>query len=53
MGNVNSRPRLLLGNALLDRLALGVGTGEWADTDSVGQNVMVDVRVQATVMDTL
>ncbi|MEO1165749.1 MAG: YceI family protein [Chloroflexota bacterium] len=40
--------RMLTGTARLDRLALGVGIGEWADTDAVGQFVDVSVRVQAT-----
>ncbi|MEM8547322.1 MAG: cytochrome b/b6 domain-containing protein [Pseudomonadota bacterium] len=40
--------RILTGTARLDRLALGVGIGEWADTDAVGQYVNVDVRVEAT-----
>ncbi|MDJ0656440.1 MAG: cytochrome b/b6 domain-containing protein [Xanthomonadales bacterium] len=41
--------RLLLGQALLDRLVLGLGTGEWADTTWVGQEVTVDVRVEAVI----
>ncbi len=45
----NSQPRLLLGNALLDRLALGLGTGDWEDTTWVGQEVSVSVRVEAVV----
>lgn len=45
----SSRSRLLVGKSLLDRLALGVGTGEWEDTEWVGQEVRVDVRVEATV----
>ena len=48
----SSSSRVLLGQALLDRLALGVGTGEWEDTEWVGQSVQVDVRVQATLAPT-
>ncbi|MFK7955996.1 MAG: cytochrome b/b6 domain-containing protein [Lysobacterales bacterium] len=44
--------RLLSGNALLDRLALGLGLGEWEDTTWVGQEVTVEVRVEAVVPDT-
>ncbi len=40
--------RRLTGNARLDRLALGVGTGDWEDTDTVGQYVDVKVQVVAT-----
>ncbi len=36
---------ILVGNATLDRLAMGVGTGDWTDTDTVGQFVEVAVRV--------
>lgn len=39
--------RLLEGTAQLDRLALNVGSGEWVDTDWVGQFVEVQVRVSA------
>ncbi|MEM9530659.1 MAG: cytochrome b/b6 domain-containing protein [Pseudomonadota bacterium] len=41
--------RLLEGNALLDRLALKLGTGDWEDTTWVGQEVQVEVKVVATV----
>ncbi|MEL7311099.1 MAG: cytochrome b/b6 domain-containing protein [Pseudomonadota bacterium] len=41
--------RLLSGTARLDRLSLGVGLGEWADTEWVGQFVDVNVAVVATV----
>lgn len=41
--------RTLTGSASLDRLALGLGLGEWADPDSVGQFVTVQVTVVATV----
>lgn len=37
--------RLLTGTARLDRLALGIGTGEWSDTAWIGQFVDVSVRV--------
>ena len=37
--------QVLQGAARLDRLALGVGTGEWRDTSWIGQYVMIDVRV--------
>ncbi|MEM1439558.1 MAG: cytochrome b/b6 domain-containing protein [Pseudomonadota bacterium] len=41
--------RTLTGTSRLDRLALGVGTGEWADTEWVGQFVDVEVEVRATI----
>ena len=41
--------RVLAGEARLDRIALGVGTGEWLDTSWVGREVRVEVRVEATV----
>ena len=41
--------RVLTGTANLDRLALGVGTGEWEDTEWIGQFVTVNVRVEATL----
>lgn len=41
--------RVLTGTAQLDRLALGVGTGEWEDTEWIGQDVFVEVFVEATV----
>lgn len=36
---------VLKGTAPLDRLAWNIGTGDWVDTDWVGQQVMVEVRV--------
>jgi len=39
----------LQGNATLDRLALGVGTGEWEDTTWVGQFVEVEVHVEGRI----
>ncbi|MEO0347014.1 MAG: cytochrome b/b6 domain-containing protein [Pseudomonadota bacterium] len=44
----NGSARTLTGTSRLDRLALGVGTGEWADTEWVGQFVDVAVEVRAT-----
>lgn len=41
--------RRLRGTARLDRLALGLGLGEWADPESVGQFVTVQVSLVATV----
>jgi cytochrome b561/polyisoprenoid-binding protein YceI len=38
---------VLTGHARLDRLALGVGTGDWSDTTWVGGIVEVDIRVEA------
>lgn len=38
--------RQLTGQARLDRLVLGIGTGDWADPASIGQ--FVDVRVSVT-----
>lgn len=43
--------RVLVGTTRLDRLELGVGTGEWEDTAWIGQYVDVSVRVAATVDD--
>ena len=43
--------RVLDGRAQLDRLELGVGTGEWEDTEWVGRDVAVLVRVEATISD--
>jgi polyisoprenoid-binding protein YceI len=36
---------VITGTAMLDRLALNLGTGEWADTSQVGQAVRVDFKV--------
>lgn len=41
--------RTLQGNATLDRIALGVGTGDWEDTTWVGQFVEVKVHVEASI----
>lgn len=41
--------RVLTGNAELLRLDLGVGTGEWEDTDWVSNEVSVAVRVSASL----
>lgn len=41
--------RTLRGEARLDRLALGVGTGDWADPASIGQFVTVSVSLTAAV----
>jgi cytochrome b561 len=41
--------RMLTGTAQLNRLSLGVGTGEWEDTEWVGADVRVEVHVEATV----
>ncbi len=46
---ITGQGRLLEGNALLDRLALGLGLGDWQDTSWVGQEVTVEVRVEATL----
>jgi cytochrome b561 len=43
--------RVLDGRAQLDRLELGIGTGEWEDTEWVGKDVAVLVRVEATISD--
>ena len=43
--------RILTGTATIDRLAAGIGTGEWTDTTWVGQEVSVEVRVEASVPD--
>jgi cytochrome b561 len=36
---------VLKGSAPLDRLLWSIGTGDWVDTDWVGQEVLVEVRV--------
>lgn len=41
--------RILMGFARIERLALGLGTGEWEDTTWVSNDVTVSVRVAATV----
>ncbi len=41
--------RVLVGEATIDRLALGVGTGEWVDTTWIGKDVIVAVRVEGDV----
>jgi polyisoprenoid-binding protein YceI len=38
----------LTGTASLDRFALGLGLGDWADTEWVGQNVRVNVTLVGT-----
>jgi cytochrome b561 len=43
--------RILRGSARLDRLALGIGTGEWEDTAWIGQFVDVKVHVEAPPAD--
>ncbi len=48
---VDGETRVLSGEARLDRLALGLGLGEWADTEWVGQYVDVLVGVSAVVSD--
>jgi len=48
---IDGNSRVLNGTAQLDRLALGVGVGEWEDTEWVGKDVTVEVRVEATVAD--
>ena len=47
----NGNTRVLNGTAQLDRLTLGVGTGEWEDTDWVGKDVAVQVHVEALIGD--
>ncbi|MEM1262130.1 MAG: YceI family protein [Pseudomonadota bacterium] len=42
---------VLLGSARLSRLALGVGTGDWEDTEWVGDLVTVDVSIRAELAD--
>ncbi|MEM8982496.1 MAG: YceI family protein [Pseudomonadota bacterium] len=39
----------LRGTATLSRLALGIGTGDWADTEWVGDAVVVTVVVQGSL----
>ena len=48
----NGDRRVLTGEAQLDRIALGLGLGEWLDTSWVGKDVQVDVRVEAKVQAT-
>jgi cytochrome b561/polyisoprenoid-binding protein YceI len=47
----NGDRHVLEGEAQLDRLELGIGTGEWEDTEWVGKDVTVLVRVEATSSD--
>jgi cytochrome b561/polyisoprenoid-binding protein YceI len=47
----NGAHRVLVGRAELSRTTLGIGTGEWADTSWVSDEVLVDVRVAATISD--
>ncbi len=49
--SVSGNRRRLSGVAELDRLQLGLGTGEWADTDWVGQTVRLEFLVHARVAD--
>lgn len=39
----------LEGQAVIDRLAWNIGTGDWTDTSWVGKDVTVDVVVEATI----
>ncbi|MFT5449223.1 MAG: cytochrome b561/polyisoprenoid-binding protein YceI [Gammaproteobacteria bacterium] len=41
--------KILNGGSRLDRLALALGTGQWATTDDIGQFVTVKVHVDAVV----
>lgn len=43
--------RVLTGSASVLRLDLGVGTGEWEDTTWVSNEVTINVRVSATVIE--
>lgn len=36
---------VLDGSAVLDRLAFGVGSGDWSDPDTIGREVRVDTRL--------
>ena len=47
--STDGNQRRLEGTAKLDRLELGLGTGEWSDTEWIGQFVDVRVVVIATV----
>jgi polyisoprenoid-binding protein YceI len=42
---------VLEGSATLDRLAFGVGSGEWADTDAIAAQVQVRTRLQLNAAD--
>lgn len=41
--------RILNGTASIDRLAFDLGTGDWSDTTWVGQNVEVEVHIEAQI----
>lgn len=41
----NGDSKILIGSASLDRFKWNIGSGDWADTTWVGQNVIVEVRV--------
>jgi cytochrome b561 len=45
--------RILVGSAEMMRLDLGIGLGEWEDTDWVSNSVIVKVRVEATITSSL
>lgn len=45
----NAERVILRGTTTLDRLAFGLGSGEWEDTTWVGQNVEVRVHIEATI----
>jgi polyisoprenoid-binding protein YceI len=40
---------ILDGTAKLDRLALGLGLGDWANTEWIGKDVLLEVRLAARV----
>lgn len=44
----NENQTILTGTAIIDRLVWNIGSGDWADTSWVGQEVSVEVRVVAT-----
>ncbi len=39
--------RIMTGQSTVDRLALDLGTGEWADPTWVGQNVLVRIHIES------
>ncbi len=44
--NLEQGGQLLIGKAELDRFTWNIGTGQWLDTTWVGQQVIVEVRVE-------
>lgn len=46
-GGEGARRAVMEASVVLDRLAFGVGQGQWADTKAIGGNVSLDLHIQA------